>query len=166
MIESRKAFRRLVLRTFVPALLALHALAAPAAGVDLPLAVDLRVEVAQAGQSGSPLIVIFSRPDCQYCETVKRDYLKPLASDPLRHGVVVRQINQDSAAPLIDFRGDRTTHARFANLEKVKLVPVVAFYGPNGKRLADPIIGARLPDFYQDYLEESIEKSAAALKAH
>jgi len=43
---------------------------------------------------------------------------------------------------------------------------VVAFYGANGKRLADPIIGARLPDFYQSYLEEAIEKSAATLGAH
>jgi uncharacterized SAM-dependent methyltransferase len=52
-----------------------------------------------------------------------------------------------------------------ARAEKIKLVPVVAFYGPQGKRLAEPIIGTRLPDFYPSYLEESIEKSSLALKA-
>ena len=111
------------------------------------------------------MIVIFSRPDCKYCEAVKRDYLKPLISDPRYRGVVIRQVDQDSAAPLIDFRGELTTHARFASAEKVKLVPVVAFYGPDGKRLVEPIVGARLADFYQTYLEDSIEKSTAALKA-
>ena len=49
--------------------------------------------------------------------------------------------------------------------EKIKLVPVVAFYGPNGQRLADPIVGARLPDFYQSYLETAVEQSITALKA-
>ena len=58
-----------------------------------------------------------------------------------------------------------TLNARFATGEKIKLVPVVAFYGPNGQRLADPIVGARLPDFYQSYLETAVEQSITALKA-
>jgi hypothetical protein len=45
-------------------------------------------------------------------------------------------------------------------------VPVVAFYGPTGQRLADPIVGARLPDFYQSYLEEAIEHAAAQIRHH
>ena len=141
-------------------------LAAPAGAVeDLPAAHDLRDEATRAGALGAPLVLMFSRKDCKYCIAVRRDYLKPLAaSAQWRNRVVVRQINQDSDAPLIDFRGQKTTHARFAAAEKVKLVPVVAFYGPAGQTLADPIIGARLPDFYQSYLEEAIEASAARLK--
>ena len=156
---------RSALRWLLPPLLALQALVAPAADNDLPLAVDLRAEAEQARQAGGPLIVVFSRPDCKYCETVKRDYLKPLAGNPRYRDVMVRQINQDSDAPLTGFRGEMTTQARFASAEKIKLVPVVAFYGPDGKRLVEPIVGARLPDFYQTYLEDSIEKSTAALKA-
>lgn len=60
--------------------------------------------------------------------------------------------------------GERSTQARFAAAEKIQLVPVVAFYGPDGKRLTDPIIGTRLPDFCQSYLEQAIEKSVLALK--
>jgi len=156
---------RSALRWLLPPLLALQALVAPAADNDLPLAVDLRAEAEQARQAGGPLIVVFSRPDCKYCETVKRDYLKPLAGNPRYRDVMVRQINQDSDAPLTGFRGEMTTQARFASAEKITLVPVVAFYGPDGKRLVEPIVGARLPDFYQTYLEDSIEKSTAALKA-
>ena len=156
---------RSALRWLLSPLLVLQAPVAPATDNDLPLAVDLRAEAEQARQAGGPLIVVFSRPDCKYCETVKRDYLKPLAANPRYPGVLVRQINQDSDAPLTGFRGEKTTQARFAGTEKIKLVPVVAFYGPDGKRLVEPIVGARLPDFYQTYLEDSIEKSTAALKA-
>ena len=145
-------------------LLAFSAAGGLAAGTDLPAAQDLRADANKAARAGGPLIVVYSRKDCKYCETVKRDYLKPLTANPrYRDKVVIRQINQDSDAPLIDFRGDATTHARFASSEKIKLVPVVAFYGPQGKHLAEPIVGARLPDFYPSYLEESVEKSSLAI---
>jgi thioredoxin-related protein len=135
-------------------------------GSDLPAAADLRTEAEQAGRLGGPLIVLFSRRDCKYCETVRRDYLKPLENNPqYRNKLLVRQVNQDSDAALTDFRGESTTHARFTGGEKIKLVPVVAFYGQDGKRLAESIVGARLPDFYPSYLDDAIERSIANLKA-
>ena len=48
--------------------------------------------------------------------------------------------------------------------EKIKLVLVVAFYGPNGRKLAEPIVGARLPDFYQSYLDDAIDQASRQLK--
>ena len=143
-------------------------LAAPTlAATDLAAAVDLRAESAQAANSGGPLIVIYSRQDCKYCEAVKRDYLKPLAADPrFRDRVLIRQINQDGDNQAVtDFNGIITTHAAVSSAEKIKLVPVVAFYGPNGRKLAEPIVGTRLPDFYQTYLEDAVEQSSRALKA-
>jgi hypothetical protein len=75
----------------------------------------------------------------------------------------VRQINRDSDAPLVDFRGQAATHARFAAAEKVRRAPVVAFHGPAGQALADPIVGARLPDFCQIFIEEAIEASTTRM---
>ncbi len=133
---------------------------------NLPAALDLHQESAIAAKTGGPLIVIYSRADCKYCEAVKRDFLLPLSSNPrFRERVVIRQVNQDGDnQALIDFKGQPTTHAQLAAAEKVKLVPVVAFYGPDGRKLADPIVGARLADFYQSYLEDAIEQSTRALK--
>ncbi len=147
------------------AALALTPIATGASENDLPPASDLQAAGAQATRAGWPLIVIYSRRDCKYCETVKRDYLKPLANNPAtRDKLLVLQVNQDSEAPLTDFRGERTTHARFAASEKIKLVPVVAFYGAKGQRLTESIVGTRLPDFYPSYLDNAIEQSRAALK--
>lgn len=140
-------------------------IAASVSASELPLATDLRAEAEQAERKGMPLIVLYSRRDCKYCETVRRDYLVPLTRQArYRDQVIVRQVNQDSDAALTDFRGEKTTQARLAGSEKIKLVPVVAFYGKNGRRLADPIVGAKLADFYQSYLDDAIEHSSTMLK--
>jgi thioredoxin-related protein len=139
-------------------LLWLACLALPAAhGNELPAVLDLRSEAEQARRLGGPLIILFSRPDCKYCATVRRDYLLPLSTNSgYGKRLLVHQIDQDSSAPLIDFQGVKTSHAAFAAGEKIKLVPVVAFYGPDGRQLAPAIVGLRLPDFYQAYLDEAL----------
>lgn len=143
----------------------LGCLSLPALASELPSSRDLQAEAELAERKGTPLIVLYSRRDCKYCETVRRDYLLPLTTQArYRDRVIVRQINQDSDAALNDFRGAPTTQARLASSEKIKLVPVVAFYGKNGRRLADPIVGAKLADFYQSYLDDAIERSNAMLK--
>lgn len=143
-------------------LCALFAGAAPAA--ELPAATDLRAEAAAAARSGQPLVILYSRSDCHFCERIRQDYLQALPDSPGHRGIVVRQINQDSTRPLRDFGGQAATHAGIAANERIKLVPVVAFYGPDGRRLAPPIIGARLADFYQSYLDAALHQSTQALR--
>lgn len=127
---------------------------------------DLQSESRLAYQKKGPLIILFSRQDCKFCEIVRRDHLKPLLQDPrYKNRIVIRQIDQDSGMPLTDFNGRSSTHATFVRQEKIGFVPVVAFYGPGGEPLATPIVGLRLPDFYQGYLEDAIDKSAEMLGA-
>lgn len=141
---------------------------APAAALDasgVPSARDLNADSAAAARAGLPLVVIFSRDDCKFCTAIKRDYLQPMARQP-RNGkrLLVREIRQDSDAALTGFDGKTTSHAGFARSEKIKLVPVVAFYGPDGRQLAAPIVGARLPDFYQSYLDDGIDNASQKLR--
>jgi len=131
---------------------------------ELPTAIDLRHESERARQLGGPLIILFSRHDCKYCATVRHDYLLPISTgQAYRDRIVVRQIDLDSRAPLIDFHGEKTSHEAFAASMKIKLAPVVAFFGPGGQQLAPAIIGVRLPDFYQAYLEEALDQSIRKL---
>lgn len=138
--------------------------AGPSAKATVPLAHDLRAESAAAARQGQPLVILFSRSDCPYCEEVRRDHLAPLAAEGPKTGFRVVQVDQDSAQPLTGFSGEATTHDRFAVAEKVRLVPVVAFYGPDGKRLSETIVGARLPDFYGAYLEKGMQESQRKLR--
>lgn len=134
-------------------------------GTGLSVASNLAKDAETAARLGRPLVVIYSRDDCSFCKTIKRDYLKPMGEDPKSAGKqVIREVRQDKNTELIDFQGRKTTHAALAKAEKIQLVPVVAFYGPGGRKLHEPIIGARLPDFYQSYLETAIEQATKTLK--
>lgn len=135
----------------------------PAKLTPLPRARDLQAEAAHAARAGQPLVVLYSRRDCPWCEQVRREWLKPLADRDAT--LVVRQVDQDADTPLRDFAGRATRHDAFAKAGKVALVPVVAFYGPDGRELTAPIVGVRLPDFYAAYLDESLKAARAALAA-
>lgn len=161
---STDRFRRAALLAALGLGLHLPAGAARSAGPnELPRAVNLQQESRQAAARGQPLIVLFSRQDCRFCDQVRRDYLMPMARASARDGPVVRQVDQDRDTPLIGFDGTTISHARFASQQKIRLVPVVAFFGPDGQALGKPIVGLRLPDFYQSYLDEAISQAKARL---
>lgn len=167
----RNFVARFLSRWFVQALLGLSVaagliLSTPAQANEIPNAVNLRAEAEHAVRTGLPLIVLFTRNGCRYCEQVRRDYLRPMQkSATAQHPVHIRQIHVDHQTPLIDFTGKSTTHAQFAKQQQISLAPVVAFYGHEGQALAPPIVGLRLPDFYQSYLDEAIKSAQQRLRS-
>jgi len=78
--------------------------------------------------------------------------------------VLLRQIDLDSDAPLKDFAGHATTHRAYAKTQNARLTPTLMFYGPDGKQLAEPIVGFRLADFYGEYIERGIDEGLAVLR--
>ena len=137
-----------------------------AQGNALETARDLQAESLLATQRKLPLIVLYSRHDCKFCEIVRREHLVPMLQQArFKNRLIIRQINQDSDQGMVDFGGRPTTQAQFSASQKVGFVPVVAFYGANGESLAAPLVGLRLADFYQGYLDEATDKSIARLTA-
>lgn len=132
----------------------------------LTKATDLTQDGAWVRQQQGVLVLMFSRQDCRYCEVVRRDYLIPLQHDArYREQVRIRQIDQDSAEPLRDFAGQMTRHDDYARLRRVRMVPVVLFVDEQGKSLTSPLVGLRLPDFYQSYLEDALNTALKARSA-
>lgn len=136
--------------------------AAPAQAGGLLAASDLRAEAQTAAQQQRVLVLLYTRADCPHCETVRRQYLAPLVArqDPR---LTVREIRIDETTPLTDFHGRASHHADFARQEKVRLVPVVAFYGPQGQSLGAPLIGTLIADFYASYLDTRLNEALARL---
>lgn len=166
-IKMRKArFSALILRSILawPGLLAgTSALAQTPAASPLTEVRDLAADVRQATARGVPLVVLYTRDDCTWCEKLKREYLAPLARDPAAPALV-RELHMDRPTPLIDFQGRRTTSADFSHAIKARFAPTVMFHGPGGVALADPIVGFRLADFYGAYLERAIADSRTQLQ--
>jgi hypothetical protein len=124
---------------------------------------DLATDVRLAAARGVPLVVLYSRDDCSWCEKVRREHLGPLSRDPAAPAVV-RELHMDRATALTDFAGRRTTSADFSKQMGARFAPTVMFHGPDGAQLAEPIVGFRLADFYGAYLERAIEEARTRLQ--
>ena len=128
----------------------------------LPPAVDLGADATLQRQRNLPLLVLYTRDDCSWCELLRRDFLGPMQQDPAAP-VLIRQINIDRDTPLLDWRGQRTTHREFAQQRQIKFTPVIAFLGPSGEMLAEPIVGVPNIDFYSVLLERGIAAASRHL---
>jgi thioredoxin-related protein len=129
----------------------------------LPDATDLAADARLAAARGVPLVVLYSRDDCSWCEKVRREHLTPLSHNPATPAVI-RELHMDRATALVDFAGRRTTSADFSKQVQAQFAPTVMFHGPDGAALAEPIVGFRLADFYAAYLDRAIEESRARLQ--
>lgn len=127
----------------------------------IELARDLRADARASARDTAPLVVFFSSYSCPYCEQVATLHLEPLIERGIEHGSVggavrVREVEVGSRRAMRDFTGAATTHADFADRERVAVTPTVKFYGPNGVEIAKPLVGYSNADFYGEYLDASL----------
>lgn len=136
----------------------------------LPGTRSLALLIEQAGARGEPVVVMFSRVGCVWCEALRRDQFSHLAKAAPARGVRVVEIDVNDTlrfAPGPSMErgpGAALSGADLANRLGVKLTPTVVFLGPRGE-LADRLVGYPSRDFYGAYLDERIEQARAALRA-
>ena len=143
--------------------LALSAAANAAAGI--ALARDFSADGREARATGRVIVVLFATAGCPWCQRVREEYLKPMLanSDDVAR-IIVREIDIDGRDALADFSGAATTHAAFAALHAVRLVPTVLVLGARGELLAAPLVGFGSADYYGYYLEERIAAGLAKVR--
>ncbi|WP_224785923.1 hypothetical protein [Pandoraea fibrosis] len=126
----------------------------------VPMATDFAAHARRAASLDAPLIVLVSLRDCVYCGPIRQRELAPL----VRSGKYeVREIGMDSRTAVRDFDGSTTTGVAWARAHGVKVSPTVLFLDTSGRPVADPLIGAGLPDFYGAYLDDAIARGRARL---
>ena len=136
----------------------------------LPGTRSLSLLIGQAAARGEPVVVMFSRADCVWCEALRRDQLSHLAKAAPARGVKVVEFDigdtrSFSPGPSKDAGpGAAGSGADLAGRLGVRLAPTVVFLGPRGE-LADRLVGYASRDFYGAYLDERIEQARAALRA-
>lgn len=139
--------------------------AAPGASPGIVPARDLAADAREMRARGSVMLVLFSQAGCRWCERARNEVLLPLQNDPTSRGrVVLREIALDQDASLTDFAGRKTTHRQFSRGENARFTPTLIVYGPDGARLAEPIVGFRTADFYAEYVNRAIEEGLGRLQ--
>ena len=138
-------------------------LRAQARDTALPVPASLPEAARLAASQGEPLVLLVSLPGCPYCELVRRNYLLPARKES---GLQAWQLNiTDTRTPLTGFDGKPTTAAAQTKAWKATFTPTVLFLGPQGQALAEPLVGAAIPDFYGAYLDERLVLARRAVVA-
>ena len=129
----------------------------------LPVPASLPEAARMAEKQGGPLVLLVSLPGCPYCELVRRNYLLPARNES---SLEAWQLNiNDNSTPLLDFDGKPTTAAVWTKAWKATFTPTVLFLGPQGQKLAEPLVGVAVPDFYGAYLDERLALARTAFFA-
>ncbi|HEX4842116.1 MAG TPA: thioredoxin fold domain-containing protein [Limnobacter sp.] len=118
----------------------------------LPWAVDL------PKQSAPAVVVLFSLPNCAYCEKVRQHTLLHLEGDP-RYAGRVRVLEVDfgnAQRRFVWFDARYYTGQQLAQLLNVKFSPTVMVFDQQGGVAGKPLLGAALPDFYGAYVDALI----------
>lgn len=132
------------------------------AGEHLPTPRSLRGAAQAAAARGQPLVVMTSLAGCVYCDLVRNSHLVPM----LRRGEVVAvQIDvRDRQTTVQGFAGETTTPADLASAWKARFTPTVMFFGPDGRELAERLVGVAVPDFYGEYLDARLAEARSRLR--
>lgn len=126
---------------------------------------NFKADARQAAQRKIPVMVLFSSPECHYCDQVKSVYLVPMHKDPAyRKRVIIREVTVGSNTPLTDFDGTATTEGAFAAFNKVFMVPTVKVFDTRGNEASEAIVGLLIADFYFGYLEDAIEEGVRKVR--
>jgi len=136
--------------------------ATPAPGV--PAASELGRDGRTALQSGLPIVILFSLPGCSYCETVRRNYLLPLAREGARsQRPLVREADLSSATPLHGFGNEVSSGKALAANYRIRVAPTVVVVDGRGTLLAPPLEGGDVSGMYGAYLDSLLTTARRAL---
>lgn len=163
----KKYFIVLSLAILACASLPIRAATSPfaAAPVDVPVggvpaAEDLQADAIAAAKLGGAVLLVFVSDHCGYCEIVLNEFLIPMSRNTdYSQRIVMRRIVTNSNHPLLNFRGERLTHRRFAQGVGVRMTPVVQMFGIKGQLLGKPLVGLTTVDYYGYYLDQTIDRA-------
>lgn len=156
---SRRAWLALVPGLCLAAV-GLAGMPAARAETALPAARDLRASAELDARRGQPLVLMFSLPGCTYCEQLRRSTYRWMVRD----GVDVQQVEMLASYHLLGFDGRPTNGQALAAKYQVRLAPTVLFLGPAGRELGERLVGAGEPDFYQAYVDRSMQQARTRLR--
>jgi thioredoxin-related protein len=127
---------------------------------------DLQAVGLEAQQRQLPILIMFSRRGCPYCDVVREEFLKPmLRSGDYTDRVILLETHSDSNAQLRDFNGQMISAEALALRYRASFAPTVVFVDAQGKELAERLIGITTRDFYGGFLDEAINESLQRVRS-
>lgn len=128
----------------------------------LPSPASLRAAAQMAAAKGEPLVVMSTLTGCPFCDLVRQHHLVPM--NKAGEIVAVQLDTRDRRSTLQGFDGTTTTPGEQVAVWKAKFAPTVMFFDPEGRELAERLVGMAVPDFYGEYLEARLAEARQKLR--
>ncbi|SFV83944.1 hypothetical protein MNB_SUP05-9-717 [hydrothermal vent metagenome] len=129
----------------------------------LPVAKDFLMDSQKVWKQKTPILIMFSIPDCGYCKKIKEDVLSPMAKMPeYQKKIIIRHIDVQSFDEINNFYNEEVSHNDFAFKYAVNFFPTVILVDNYGATLGK-IVGVPSEEYYWTDLDEVIEKSTKKL---
>lgn len=129
----------------------------------LTVAKDFLMDSQKVWKQKIPILIMFSTPNCSYCEKIKKDVLSPMATmDEYNEKIIIRHIDVQSFDELNNFYNEEMTHNEFSIKYAVNFFPTVILVDNYGSILGK-IIGVPSEELYWTDLDKVIEKSTKKL---
>lgn len=124
-------------------------------------------QVAQEAESQRlPIVILFTAPDCGYCERLDSEVIRPAFSGGQLTGrALVREISIHASGKLTDFDGERIRAPLFVKRYRVFATPTLVLVAPNGEPLAPAVVGyATDSSTYEADLTQALTQATALLR--
>lgn len=133
---------------------------------DVTVARNLQLDGRLAMHRRIPVLIVFTQPDCTYCDRVIHYYLVPMQRNPAYAGtLLIRRLDITSAKKLVDFQGRPTTDRAFAKSLKVGFAPTVMVFTPAGEPGAKPLVGLGPEDYYGGFIDQAVDATRRKMHA-
>ena len=126
----------------------------------ISLARDLARDAETSRKDNKPIVFFVTADHCPYCEKLRDEYFKFSPGD---ERFILRELELDDHHDVVGCDGENSDHRKIANRYGISLTPTVAFVGPDGRALTDPIVGVLTMDFYHFYFEQALSASINSL---
>lgn len=96
---------------------------------------DFSEELAQAREKGKKgVLVFFEMDECPFCHYMKKNVLnQPEVQQYFRDNFLLFAVDIEGDVEMTDFQGQTTTQKNFAEVNRVRATPVIAFFDLEGK---------------------------------
>ena len=132
--------------------------------LDVPVTTDLTNLSSLAEQRHVPILLMFSSDDCDYCERLEEDVIRPMMlSGDFDRRAIFRKVMIDNAGQFTNFAGAPSYAEDFAYQRNVDVTPTLMFVDANGKELAPKVVGYQMSGLYMAYLEAAINASRQSI---
>ena len=132
----------------------------------LQMASDLSKQAKMAREKQIPILILFSAPECGYCQRVRDEILIPTTYNAeYDDKVIMIEVESSNNARMIDFDGRAISQADFSAKHRVGFAPTVKFFDAKGREVAEPIIGLVTVDYYGGFMDQGIDKATAKIRA-